>query len=153
MNVRTYDRYGNTVFVEGNTLRSQLMPALDDREGLRVAHPKRGSKRNAVSGTYLAFLCVMLFAMIAVLTWYISLRSGITESINEIAVLESRLNDLKQSNDEEYNKAVSSIDLDEIKNTAIYDYGMQYASEDQIIKYSDGGGEDYVRQNSAIPGN
>ncbi|MBR5046704.1 MAG: cell division protein FtsL, partial [Eubacterium sp.] len=61
-------------------------------------------------------------------------------------------NNLKQDNDEAYNRANGNVDLDEIKRIAIQEYGMTYASEGQIISYSDEGGSDYVRQIAAIPG-
>ena len=60
-------------------------------------------------------------------------------------------NELKQENDEAYNKANSSRDLEEIKKIAIQEYGMQYADQGQIVTYSDEGGNDYVRQNADIP--
>ena len=41
--------------------------------------------------------------------------------------------------------------MDEIKRIAIQEYGMTYATEGQIITYSDGGGNDYVRQLAPIP--
>jgi hypothetical protein len=93
----------------------------------------------------------MVVAIAGVLAWYVSLRSSITGSVKQISVLESQLNDLKQANDEKYNKASSNVDLDEIKRIAVEDYGMQYAGNDQIVSYSDEGGDDYVRQNSEIP--
>ena len=46
---------------------------------------------------------------------------------------------------------MSSLDLEEIKRIAIGEYGMTYATEGQIITYSDGGGNDYVRQLAPIP--
>ena len=56
-----------------------------------------------------------------------------------------------KENDEKYNKASSNVDLDEIKRIAMEEYGMTYADENQIVTYSDEGGDDYVRQNEAIP--
>ena len=65
--------------------------------------------------------------------------------------MESQLNNLKQDNDEAYNRANGNVDLDEVKRIAIQEYGMTYASEGQIVTYSDGGGNDYVRQVAPIP--
>ncbi|MBQ7424991.1 MAG: cell division protein FtsL, partial [Lachnospiraceae bacterium] len=60
-------------------------------------------------------------------------------------------NNLKQDNDEAYNRASGNVDLDEVKRIAIQEYGMTYATEGQIVRYSDEGGNDYVRQLAPIP--
>ena len=100
---------------------------------------------------YLLFLSFALILMVGTLAWYISLQSQITNSVKNIAVLESQLNKLKQDNDEAYNRANGNVDLEEVKRIAIEEYGMTYATEGQIISYSDEGGNDYVRQISGIP--
>ena len=100
---------------------------------------------------YLLFLSMAMALMVGTLAWYISLQSQITSSVKNIATLESQLNNLKQDNDEAYNRASGNVDLDEIKRIAIQEYGMTYATEGQIITYSDGGGNDYVRQLAPIP--
>ena len=97
------------------------------------------------------FLSLAVLATGIILTWYITLQADITASVKQVSTLEAQLNTLKQDNDEAYNKAVSSLDLEEIKRIAIGEYGMTYATEGQIITYSDGGGNDYVRQLAPIP--
>ena len=118
---------------------------------IRVQEPLRQHKKHNMSLGYLVFLSVAMVFMVTTLAWYISLQSEIKNSVKHIAVLESQLNNLKQDNDEAYNRANGNIDLDEIKRIAIQEYGMTYASEGQIVRYSDGGGNDYVRQVAPIP--
>jgi hypothetical protein len=100
---------------------------------------------------YLVFLSLAMIFVVGTLASYISLQSRVTNSSKNIAVLESQLNNLKQDNDEAYNRANGNVDLDEVKRIAIQEYGMTYATEGQIITYSDGGGNDYVRQVAPIP--
>jgi hypothetical protein len=45
---------------------------------------------------------------------------------------------------------MTSVDLDYIRDVAINELGMVYASEDQVVLY-DGGTRDYVRQSGEIP--
>ena len=59
--------------------------------------------------------------------------------------LESKLNNMKQANDEEELRIANSIDLEEIKRIAIGELGMTYAQEGQIVLYS-GEGTDYMRK-------
>ena len=117
---------------------------------VHVQEPSR-KRRHRMSLGYLLFLSMAMALMVGTLAWYISLQSQITSSVKNIATLESQLNNLKQDNDEAYNRASGNVDLDEIKRIAIQEYGMTYATEGQIITYSDGGGNDYVRQLAPIP--
>ncbi|RKM61075.1 cell division protein FtsL [Butyrivibrio sp. CB08] len=122
-----------------------------ERRHVHVQEPSRSKRRHHMSLGYLLFLSLAMALMVGTLAWYISLQSQITSSVKNIATLESQLNNLKQDNDEAYNRASGNVDLDEIKRIAIQEYGMTYASEGQIITYSDGGGNDYVRQLAPIP--
>ncbi len=139
-----------TSYIHGNTVRKVKEPAHDGRR-VHVQEPKSHKKRHHMSLGYLLFLSIAIVLMVGTLAFYISLQSQVTNSVKHIAELESQLNDLKQDNDEAYNRANGNIDLDEVKRIAIQEYGMTYATEGQIITYSDGGGNDYVRQVAPIP--
>ena len=116
-----------------------------------VHETTRRRKRHNMSLGYLLFLSLAMVLMVGTLAWYISLQSQIKNSVKNIATLESQLNNLKQDNDEAYNRANGNVDLEEVKRIAIQEYGMTYATEGQVVTYSDGGGNDYVRQLAPIP--
>ncbi len=118
---------------------------------VRVQQPQVQRRHRNMSLGYLIFLSLAMVLMVGTLAWYISLQSEIKNSVKNIAALESQLNNLKQDNDEAYNRANGNVDLDEVKRIAIQEYGMTYATEGQIVRYSDGGGNDYVRQLAPIP--
>ena len=94
---------------------------------------------------YMLFLTMALVVSAVIVISSIKIQSQITLCVGKIASLESELNSLKISNDEEYNRALSSVDLEEVRNIAIGELGMRYAKEGQIINVS-GEGSDYVRQ-------
>ena len=137
-------------YVYGNTVRKVNEPVRRQTPH-HVQEPSHRKKRHHMSLGYLLFLTIAVVLMGLTLTWYISLQSQITGSVKNIAALQSQLNTLKQENDEAYNRANGNLDLDEVKRIAIQEYGMTYATEGQIITYSDGGGNDYVRQIAPIP--
>ena len=116
---------------------------------LRVIEGNRRSRRIAGirSGLFLAAAIAVLGVTIL---YYLSLQSQITNSIKEIARQESRLNELKLDNDENYSRITSNVNLEEIRRTAIQELGMQYAAEGQIITFN-GEGSDYLRQTGSIP--
>lgn len=99
---------------------------------------------------YLLFLGVALMAVGFVLISYLSLKSDITNSVKNIARMESQLNSLKLDNDERLSRISSSTNLEEVKQKAIQELGMQYAGEGQIITFNSED-NDYVIQKGEIP--
>lgn len=154
-------------YTEGNTVRQlQAMPAMPDyREERRKREEKerqdalkrkkraeRKAKEKALrsSKRYVVFLtmAVMVFGMFA--GAYINIQSDITARMRKISNLESQIADLKAENDEAYKRINTAVDLDAIKNTAINELGMFYASQDQIIYYTVEN-DDYMNQYIEIP--
>ncbi len=141
-------------YIYGNTARKMNGPSRQRREDMPLHVQKRTQARRRAHRMSLPTLLGLTLAVVlagGVLSVYLTLQADIKSSVKRISTLESQLNSLKQDNDEAYNKAVSSLDLEEIKRIAIGEYGMTYATEGQIITYSDGGGNDYVRQVAPIP--
>lgn len=98
---------------------------------------------------YVLFLSVALAFAVMTLCSYINLQSDITNQVDAISEMESRYNNLKLTNDEEYNRINSSLDLEQIKAVAIGELGMTYAREGQIVNVEDAE-TDYVRQTEAL---
>ncbi|WP_051688715.1 hypothetical protein [Butyrivibrio sp. AE2032] len=136
-------------YIRGTTVRKPNKK--HDQRQIHVHQPSKRQKKHHMSLGYLLFLTLAMVLMVGTLASYINLQSQIKNSVKNIAALESQLNNLKQDNDEAYNRANGNVDLDEVKRIAIQEYGMTYATEGQIITYSDGGGNDYVRQIAPIP--
>lgn len=84
---------------------------------------------------YVVFLTFALVLCAVILINYIQLQASVISDINEITRLETELNTLKRSNDEEKNRLESNMDLEYIRQIAIGELGMVYANEDQIILY------------------
>ena len=146
---RTSNVRRNT-YVEGNTVRKlnvveELQKPLETKENGK----KNRDKSLYMNLGYVLFLIGALAIAAMILMSYIRVQSDIIISVRNIASLESELNNLKLSNDEDYARAASSVDLEEIRKVAIGELGMRYAKEGQIINVS-GEGSDYVRQLAQI---
>ena len=107
---------------------------------------KRLRYRNAA---YVLFLTVAFAVTSVMLISYIRMESSITQSVKQVAALQSQLNNLKTENDEMKNRIDSSINLEEIRRIAITELGMTYAGQGQIVEIPDDG-SDYVRQYADI---
>ena len=150
----SYRRNENTrreqsTYIEGNVVRK-----LDRVQEVPIQYPTKEVRRNTSKNKekalytnlrYMLFLTAALACAAMVLISYIRIQADLTVCVENIAALESELNNRKISNDEDYNRALSSVDLEEVRRIAIGELGMTYAKEGQIINVS-GEGSDYVRQ-------
>ena len=98
----------------------------------------------------LFILSLVAFAAIGfMMIQYIRLNSEIKVLTSSITSLERKVDTLRNENDEYYGRIMSNIDLDEVRKIAIEEFGMAYATEDQIITY-DSQIDDYVEQKIVI---
>lgn len=153
INTRRYDVPKKTAYLEGSAAR-QLKDGYDGekipkRKRLSNMTRKNRERASHMNPGYVLFLSVALIFAVATLCGYIDLQSDITNQVNAISEMESRYNNLKLANDEEYNRINSSIDLERIKAVAIGELGMTYAREGQIINVEDAE-TDYVRQTEPL---
>ena len=76
---------------------------------------------------------------------YVRLQSEVTKHSKNVTALQEELADLKEENTTKYNAVVDSVNLDVIREKAINQLGMTYATPDQIMEY-DNPASDYVKQ-------
>ena len=147
-------------YVEGNTVRKiERAPQYEGQE--RRKQKKRNSshtvtvRRNQekalrMSKSYVVFLTMAVTVFGIFCGAYIKLQSDVTARMKKIASLESQVTDLKADNDEAYKRINTAVDLDAIKEKAINELGMFYATQDQIVYYSVDK-TDYMNQYNEIP--
>lgn len=143
----------NSAYVHGSAARKlQVVPDRQERPVRKVNHAPRKNRERALHMNvgYVLFLAGAMAVMGIVLTSYLTLKSDITNSVKHIAQLESQLNSLKLDNDERESRISSNTNLEEVRQTAIQELGMQYAGEGQIITFNSED-NDYVIQKGEIP--
>lgn len=139
--------------MEGSAAR-ELREGVDIREAPRRRHLSNTARKNREKAShmnlgYVLFLSLAMAFTVVTLYGYLNLQADITNRVEAISEMESRYNNLKLANDEEYNRINSSIDLEEIKAVAIGELGMTYAREGQIVNVEDSE-TDYVRQTESL---
>ncbi len=143
----------NQVYVQGSAARKlQVMPRQQEQTVKKANHAVHRNRDKALHMNvgYVLFLVAAMVMAGMVLTGYLTLQSDITNSIKNVARLESELNSMKLDNDERYSRINSDINLEEVRRVAIQELGMQYAKEGQIIIFN-GEDNDYVRQTGDLP--
>ena len=109
--------YRNSVYVQGNTAvrrnEHQLyaMPQEVPAQKKQISTRTRKNREKALYMNigYIMFMTVAMLAAGVILTWYLNIRSDIATSINNIAKLESQLNDLRLDNDENYDNVIKTL--------------------------------------------
>ncbi len=141
------------IYVYGNTARQlDVRRVMEEQPKRSISNTTRKNRDRAVYMNlgYVLFLVAAMFVTGMVLINYIQLQSQITNNVEQISHLESQLNELRLANDEEYSRISSSVDLEQIKRIAIGELGMTYATEGQIVSYTNES-RDYVKQMAEIP--
>ncbi len=151
---QTGRRY-TTTYIDGNVVRHiQTEPGRERQQRARrpQAVNTRRNREKALNMTmpYVMFLMVAAVASVFLCVQYLQLQALGTNYRSDIAALESTLSEAKLANDSAYEEAVSSVSMEEIKETAINELGMVYANEGQVIVYSSQD-RDYIRQYEEIP--
>lgn len=138
-----------STYVSGNTVR-KAKPT-EKLEHKLVLIPGNVIDRNRINTALLTgfyIVCVCLF--IGSILVYINLQSELSNSVEEISSLQNEYENVKRNNDEELAAINNSIDNEEIRRVAIEELGMHYATEGQIVSYSDNFENDFVRVYSVI---
>lgn len=156
VNSRT-DYYRTQMYVDGNTVRKTVavpkrvaQPQVRQREVSRQAAKNR-AKALQMSKSYVLFLALVSVATLFMCVRFIQLRSTVTAQLKSVASLETQLNRLTAENDALYNQTVNHVDLEHVKDVAINQLGMNYATEEQIVWYSPNETNSYVRQYQDVP--
>lgn len=139
---------GRGGYVYGNTARElEVQRQLQEQPRRPVQNEVRKNRDKAhhMSMGYVLFLATALIAAGMILVNYVQLQADLTNLTRINASKVSQLSALRLSNDEAYNRVMSSIDLEEVKRIAIGELGMVYAQEGQIYNYTSEG-NDYMRK-------
>ncbi len=156
--------YTTDMYIDGNTVRRvetvpdehrQRRERIDREREEKRRSSKRVARRNQEKALRMSRGYVMFLSMAVVLTClfcaaYIRLQSDLTGRMNRISKLESQVTDITTDNAATRKRIETSVDLNHIKDVAVNQLGMVYASPDQIMYY-EVASDDYMNQYGDIP--
>ncbi len=111
---------------------------------------RRKNRNGALSAGYVLVLTAVCVVTLLLCVHYLQLRSQVIHQNETIAAMENALNQLKAENDAYADKAQASLDMEAVKDKALNELGLHYASESQI-RYYNADDESYVRQYENVP--
>ena len=139
-------------YVQGSVVRKDNAVVQSPARQKEVSQRVRANRSKAMhmSKGYVAFLAIAAIAVLLVCMQYLQLQSEISSRASNITALQQELADVKEANTTRYNVIMNSMNLEQIRDIAINEFGMVYAEEDQIIKYQRPDGS-AVTQFAGIP--
>ena len=96
------------------------------------------------------YMIVAVILTCVMLVGYVTLQTNVTTRMSRIADLENELSTLNADNSAAESRIATTTNLSDIKDKAINDLGMVYATSSQIVYYSVDG-SDYMSQYQDIP--
>ena len=156
-NGRTY------VYVDGTAVRKvQAMPQSRPQgrpqsrpQERRTTSVSRTTRRNRERALSMNFGYVIFLAAAAVITVFmcvnfLQLQAKETRLQKEVTSLETQLDAAILENDSDYNRIMTGVDMEHVKDVAMNELGMVYAKRSQVVTY-ELGDSDYVRRYAEVP--
>ncbi len=140
-------------YVRGNTVRKETVVAPQRVQQKEVSQRVRTNRSKAMhmNRGYVTFLAVAAVVALFTCVQYLQLQSDITSRSKHITSLQQELSDAREANATKYNAIMNTMNLEEIRDIAMNEFGMVYADENQVIKYQSPTGKTVI-QYASIPG-
>lgn len=139
--------------VQGSTARQLYeVPKHQERPQGLVAVPnrRRRQERTTLSIPYCLFLTAACVLTLGLGAYYLEQQALATSSQKKIASLEGELAELRKVNADELNRIETSVNLEEIRDIAINELGMVYATQENVVLYKNTS-QNYVSQYESVP--
>lgn len=125
-------------YVYGNTARKVVQtdtaPKKQQKEMSQQVRKNR-SKALHMNRGYVIFLAVAATVTLFSCVQYLQLQSEITNRSKHITSMQRELASVKEENTTRYHAVMNSMNLEEVREKAMNEFGMVYAKEGQIISY------------------
>lgn len=136
--------------VQGNTARQIYEVPQREERLTTVSQRKQRELRSTLSVPYCIFLAVASILILCLGAYYLEQQAMSVANQKKIALLEGELSELQKQNADEQNRIETSVNLEEIRDIAINELGMVYATQDNVILYKNTK-QNYVSQYTEMP--
>ena len=160
VSARTTDRDGYHTYIQGNTVKRlntapKYVPERSLKEEQELREKRHAAKRNqqraqAMNRGYVVFLAAATVICAVVCGMYIHMQASVTMNMESLSVLDAQVLELRTDNNAMEKRIGTAMSLDEVKEKAQQELGMNYPSSDQIVQYSVDY-SDYMNQYTSIP--
>lgn len=113
---------------------------------------KNRKRALSMNTAYVVFLACAAIAAVVICFLYLRLQSETVSRSENITALQRELEDLTEKNDTAYQAAADSVNLNTVRDRALNELGMVYASQGRVVSYKNPT-TDRVKQYNDIPEN
>ncbi len=143
------------VYVDGTAVRKLQTAPADKKQRQQKPSVSPAARRNreralSMNLGYVTFLTAAAVISVLMCVNFLQLQAKGTKLQKEVTSLETQLNSAILENNSDYNRIMTSVDMEHVKDVAMNELGMVYAKKSQIVTY-EMEDNDYVRQYSEIP--
>ncbi len=124
-------------YIYGNVVRKEQVQPVQPQQQKEVSQQVKQNRSKALhmSKSYVAFLAIAAVMVLFLCVQYLQLQSELTSRSKNITALQHELADMKEANTTKYNAVMNSMNLEEVRDIAMNELGMVYASQEQIVRY------------------
>ncbi len=142
-------------YIDGTAVRK--IEAVPERTPERRQTPSTSAKTKenreralSMNLGYVLFLTAAAVVTVFMCVNFLQLQAKGTRLQKQVTALETQLDAAILENDSDYNRIMTSVDLEYVKDVAMNELGMVYAKKSQYVTYEAQNG-DYVRKYTDIP--
>ena len=144
-------------YIDGNTVRElepYVIPEQVERQRIRQQQRRAEVSRNrqrqlVIDAGYMLFLTVAVVVTLLVCINFLRLKADVQSATGRLTAAKEEVMDLKAKNDAAYNKALTSVNLEEIRKIATTELGMVPAKKEQIVRF-DSNQDDYMTGHRSV---
>lgn len=118
-------------YISGNVVRKEPIVTQPSKQPVQKKH----DKARQLNRGYVAFLAIASIVAMFMCVQYLRLQSEITQRSKHITSMQKDLANAKEANTTKYNAIINTMNLEEIRDIAMNEFGMVYAEAEQIITY------------------
>lgn len=151
------DMQGGRVYtyVDGTAVRKlenapQRRPQKKQKSSTSLATRRNRERALQMNLGYVTFLTVAAVITVWMCVNFLQIQANKTRLQKEVTALAAQLDADILENDSDYNRIMTSVDMEHVKDVAMNELGMVRAKKSQIVTYEIED-SDYVRQYSDVP--
>lgn len=142
-------------YVDGTAVRKldsvpQKRPQKKKRSSTSLATRRNRERALRMNLGYVTFLTVAAVITVFTCVNFLQLQANKTRLQKEVTALAAQLDADILENDSDYNRIITNVDMEHVKDVAMNELGMVPAKKSQIVTYEIDD-SDYVRQYSDVP--
>ena len=142
-------------YVEGTAVRRlEAAPRqqIQKKKNPSISASTRSNRERAsqMNVRYVVFLTAAAVATVWMCVNYLQLKAQGTRLQKQVTALETSRDAAILQNDSDYNRIMAGVDMEHVKDVAVNELGMGYATKNQVQTYSLDD-SDYVRQYADVP--